>query len=334
MTLNLENSIKAIKGMDDWTSSGPFAARARVDAFGPEAISGTSDEAGVRSSVVPGPGSPESFGRKLAREAKLLGEGLAGLVDAARSSSAGEIAGKAGLSFGIGLGLAYLNRGKGFLPLAAKTTALAATGAFALDVAGRASDVSLAFADTWRSDNNWDRNSRIVRDSLGQFAFDTAVMAGSGVVGARVGHSLFLPSLSRIPTDLTSQMGGNGVRHDYYNKLMPAQYYAEIAANSGGAHGAEKVAKARGQLDSMLKGVMSYSEYTDAKIGGFRARNPAVRFDVTGARNLLLNMSPNARKLDGLTLSLRKLGSRGISERTLPEIRGKFKQAQTLIYED
>lgn len=125
----------------------------------------------------------EGVGVKLRREADLLGTALgAGFVDAAKEAAKNpvETGVKLGGSFAVGLGLGFL-RGRGsFIPQALGT---AFTISFINDLMPRLGSLGNAMSDTWASGANLNEHKATMKETLGQFVFDTALMSAGGIAG-------------------------------------------------------------------------------------------------------------------------------------------------------
>src|SRR5262249_41020942 len=55
---------------------------------------------------------------------------------------------------------------------------------------GRLGKIGEALQDTWHSSSNTDRNKATIEQSLGRFAFDTALMTAGGLTGCLLGRKL------------------------------------------------------------------------------------------------------------------------------------------------
>ncbi len=146
------------------------------------------------------PGETESAGAKLQREAQLLMGGFAGFGEAAQRSISSEhileTTGKLALGIAIGLGIAYLSRGGSIARTGVRIFGAATTISFANDVLLHGNAVKESVTDTWRSDINWERNLSVMKGTVGQFAFDTALMTAAGLAGG----ALQLKLAARIQT--------------------------------------------------------------------------------------------------------------------------------------
>jgi len=277
----------------------------------------------------------ESWLDRARREARLVKEGLCGFADAAVDavvehplSTAAEVA----TGVGVGIGLAYLSRGRGLGLVASRAAGAAAGMAFLKDAATNGGAVLGAMNDAWHSDRNWNEDARIMRTHLGRFAFDTVVMSAAGAAGGKVGHRLFDVKLGDLPRQLVPQMSERGISHDYYNKLMMAEYYTNNAANTEGKFSAEKVAKARERLPGSLKDLISYRDYWRHEVANYRASG-AGQLDEKAAMNVLLWGNSDARELNKLSLSMPKYAGLDLDNpAVLDNLALRFKRARSIIY--
>jgi hypothetical protein len=249
-------------------------------------------------------GADESTSDKLWREARLLKEGATGVVDAARDAlgkDSAETAAKVGLSFAIGAGMAFLGRGHGFGKMAVRTVAAAGTVAFASDIAYNAKAVSGAIRDTWNSEANFGTNAEIMKNSLGQFVFDTALMSGGGILGAKVGQR-FVP---QIPRGLMREMQiePSGFSGDYLNKTRSADSFAFAMKTAQAKGNTERVARYVEPLKGALGDMKTYSQYIGEEIA---SKGATKGVDWSGVRNTLTGRNPQQRaKIDALALELK-----------------------------
>lgn len=151
---------------------------------------------------------------KLAREAQLVAMGLVGGI----KDGAGEFVDDplgSGLrlagSVGLGLTLGYMQRGAGLLRFTGQIAGASIGTAFLLDVAGpgRWDSVGDAFADTWHSKRNMDRNVSVVQRDLGRFAFDSTIMTAAGLAGAKAGERFFVPRATPV-SEILGELGRTG----------------------------------------------------------------------------------------------------------------------------
>ena len=87
----------------------------------------------------------ESWLIKARRKASLLKEGLSGFSDAAHeavSQHKGETAAKVAVSCGVGLGLAYLSRGRSLGPIAARSIGATSSLAFVADIGSNLTQIA------------------------------------------------------------------------------------------------------------------------------------------------------------------------------------------------
>lgn len=142
------------------------------------------------------PDSSDAIYEKIAREAYVIG--VAPITGAIKDGykSITEHPGETGLAvattFGIGLGLGYFSRGAGLGGLIARGAGAAFGVQFAREVASpqRWSIVRDTIADTWHNQQNFDRNVKTMEGTMGRFVFDTTLMLGGGIAGAKLGHGL------------------------------------------------------------------------------------------------------------------------------------------------
>lgn len=131
----------------------------------------------------------QSIGAKLAREAQLLVAGAAGFGKAAQDSvsaeNLGETAAKVVTGVCIGAGIAGLSLGRSLARLGAQAIGATGTVAFAGSALRHGELAAEAMKDSWNADTNaqWNRNVCMMEAAVGRFAFDTALMAASGVAG-------------------------------------------------------------------------------------------------------------------------------------------------------
>lgn len=280
--------------------------------------------------------SEESWVDKARREVQLIGTGLSGFADAARDAFVehpAETAGKVAVGIGIGVGMAYLSRGRGLGLIATKTVGAVSGLAFLKDIAANGSQVAGAISDTWTSDRNWDSNAQTMRNHLGKFAFDTALMSASGVAGSRIGHGIFHVKLSDLPQKLVPQMNNRGISQDYYNKLMMADHYANVASNPLGKYSPEKVSRAQQSLQESLSGMVTYRNYWTNEMAAYRAGG--AQLDTKAAMNVLIDGNRDARALDRISQKLRTFGSKDATNpQVLSGISAHLQQARQIIYGD
>lgn len=280
------------------------------------------------------PGSEESWVDKARREVQLIGTGVSGFADAAKEAFAEhplQTAGNVAVGIGIGVGMAYLSRGRGLGLTATKTIGAVSGLAFLKDIAANGNEVAGAISDTWRSDHNWDRNSQTMREHLGKFAFDTALLSAAGATGSKIGHGIFNVKLSDLPQKLVPQMNEKGISQDYYNKLIMADHYANVATNSVGKYNPEKVARAQQSLQESLSGMVSYRNYWTNEMATYRAGG--AQLDTKAAMNVLLDGNRDGRALNRISQRLRSFGSSDVSNpQVLNSISAHLQQARQIIY--
>lgn len=280
------------------------------------------------------PGSEESWLDKARREVQLIATGANGFTDAAKEAFVEhplETAGNVASGIAIGVGMAYLSRGRGLGLTATKTIAAVSGLAFLKDIAANGSEVAGAMRDTWNSDHDWDKNSQTMRVHLGKFAFDTVLLSAAGATGSKIGHGMFNVKLSDLPQKLVPQMNEKGISQDYYNKLIMADHYANVATNSLGKYSPEKVARAQQSLQESLSGLVTYRNYWTNEMATYRAGG--VPLDTKAAMNVLIDGNRDARTLNRISQQLRGIGAREVSNpQVLNSVSAQLQQARQIIY--
>ena len=280
------------------------------------------------------PGSEESWVDKARREVQLIGTGLSGFADAAKEAFVEhplQTAGNVAAGIGIGIGMAYLSRGRGLGLTATKTIGAVSGLAFLKDIVANGSEIAGAMTDTWKSDRNWDANAQTMRTHLGKFAFDTALLSASGAAGSKIGHGMFNVNLSDLPKKLVPQMNDRGISQDYYNKLIMADHYANVATNSLGKYSPEKVARAQQSLQESLNGMVTYRNYWTNEMAAYRAGGS--QLDTKAAMNVLIDGNRDARALNKISQRLRTFGSSDVTNpQVLSGITAHLQQARQIIY--
>jgi hypothetical protein len=284
------------------------------------------------------PSSNESWTDKALREVHLLGQGAAGIFDAAKQSVSSdhrlETAGEVALSIGTGLGLAYMTRGRSLGYLAGRALATAGTLAFLKDAGEHGALAANAMGDAWRSDKNMQQDAKVMKECLGSFAFDTALMSVGGLAGGKAGRALFKPE---IPPLFFDQMNDKtGIRMDYYNKFYGAESRANMAVNSDGATTQARMADAREKLPGFLRDVRTYSNYWDDQIASFEKYHPEhPKLDAKGIKNFLVNDRPEAMKLDRLGGEMRSYAEKDLNDpQVMSSLFDKFQRGRHIIYGD
>jgi hypothetical protein len=128
------------------------------------------------------PSQSESTCDKVSRELHLVAQGLGGFGDAVRVAATNhktETLIEGGTAVALGIGLAAVRRLPG---VGAPVAAAISTGLFCATIKNFAKtgfETVRAFSDSWTSADHFQQNKQIVRRDLGQFAFDSAVMAGA-----------------------------------------------------------------------------------------------------------------------------------------------------------
>lgn len=130
---------------------------------------------------------------KIWREIRLLGHGVAGIGSAAENALDHplETGGKLAASATMGVGLGFLCRRAGVIGLAGRAIGASMGLAFLSDIGHHSSSMARALSDTWTSGNNWDKNVVLMRDSMGTFTFDTALMSAGAMSGGLLGRRIF-----------------------------------------------------------------------------------------------------------------------------------------------
>lgn len=273
----------------------------------------------------------ESTSDKLIREARLIKEGAAGVVDAARNAvgdESAQTAAKLGLSFAFGAGMAFLGRGHGFGKMAVTAVGAAGTLAFATDVVHNGKAIYGAMSDTWDSGANFDGNAKIMKDSLGQFVFDTALMSTGGMLGARVGQR-FVP---QIPRGLMKemQMEPSGFSGDYLNRTRSADGFAFAMKTAQARGNPEKVARYVEPLKGALSEMKTYSQYIGDEMA---SKGSSGGVDWSGVRNTLMGRNPQQRaKIDALALELKGMAGDDLTNpAVLDRILSNGRQIENII---
>ncbi|MBS2008343.1 MAG: hypothetical protein JST01_14945 [Cyanobacteria bacterium SZAS TMP-1] len=276
----------------------------------------------------------ESWVDKARREASLIGEGLSGFADAARDAFTqhkAETAAKVAVSCGVGLGLAYLSRGRSLGPIAARSIGVASGLAFAVDVGDNAVQIAGAIADTARSDANFDENAQIMRKSLGKFAFDTALMSAAGLGGSAAGHGLFNVRLGDLPAELVPQMNARGISQDYYNKLFMVDRHINVIRNVEGKYTPDKVARSYQELPGSLQKLVTYRQYWNNEFANYKGPQP---LDQTAAMNVLLNGNAQAIRLNKISAELAGFQKSDLTDVNIQErLYTRVQAARGIIYD-
>ncbi|MBX9571993.1 MAG: hypothetical protein K2X77_24080 [Candidatus Obscuribacterales bacterium] len=130
----------------------------------------------------------ESTQHKLLRTSHLLAAGLAsGSVERSVDLLLKNPAEGAGLFLGtlaLGYGLTALSESGGKLAVAARYTNYLLRAGIAIDLTNRGAAAAPAFADNWKSAQNYESNKSIVGHSLGSAITDYSLMAAGGISGA------------------------------------------------------------------------------------------------------------------------------------------------------
>jgi len=276
----------------------------------------------------------DSLGDKLQREAALLGNGLLGIKDAAAESvSRDHIAGTAAtaaLSVAAGLGLAYLSRGRGMSYALSRGAAVVGGSFLAKDLLFNGGDAAAAMADGWKSNANIAQDKEMMRESVGQTTFDTALATAGGVAGSAAGKRLFEP---KIPDAFMSQFNHKtGITEDYYNAFGANEMRMKMLLDDSGLP-PEILAQWRKELPVAIGKTETYRDYWDRQIAQHEQYNAGDNLDRRGIQNALYANYPNAKKLDALVTELRAFGGKDLTDPDVIKALGeKFQQARTIIY--
>lgn len=144
----------------------------------------------------------ECFASKLLREVDIIRAGIGGITDAAQAAIIDRPLGTASsvaLSIGMGFLIARFAPACGLRGFLARTGGAAMGVCFAGDLLINGKEICRALASNWESSLNLNANRLIMRKHLGQFAFDTCLMTAGGMVGVRVGQSVFGRKVGDLP---------------------------------------------------------------------------------------------------------------------------------------
>jgi hypothetical protein len=134
----------------------------------------------------------ESFSSKVMRETQLIGTGLIGVKEGAQQAAedpAGTAA-RAGVALGIGFLASRYGAAESVGAQLLKTGMGAASISLLADVGVKSQRISDALTDNWKNDANWEKNAGTMKQDLGRFTFDTALMTGFGMAGGKLGATL------------------------------------------------------------------------------------------------------------------------------------------------
>jgi hypothetical protein len=276
----------------------------------------------------------DSFGDKVRREGSLLGNGILGVKDAALNGLSREHIGETALtataSAAVGLGLAYLARGRGLGYVASRGIGLVAGLTLAKDCLSMGGDAAGAMANSWRSDNTFEDDKKVMHDKVGHFTFDLGLASAGAFGGAAAGNRLFRPY---IPEPFLSQFNKKtGITEDYYNAFGANEM--RMMMLQGEANLPPKVlAEWRSELPTAIRNTESYSQYWDRQIATHQQYHPTETLDRRGIHNALVRSYPNADKLNTLVSELRAFGDQDLSNPDIIKgVSSKFQQARTIIY--
>jgi hypothetical protein len=184
------------------------------------------------------------------REVELAATGVVGgLKQGWEETKADPLGGGLRLAGSVGLGLAFgaLRAETGMVRLGAEIGASALTASLVADVlTSRKTGMFLkAASDTWKSDQGFDRNKEIAKETLGRFAFDTASMALVGLGTAKLTQRYMMPrnevTVAEMLKNLTEKEGikwHNGrpvpttLANSFENFPVKAKSYIETGKDS------------------------------------------------------------------------------------------------------
>lgn len=279
--------------------------------------------------------SEDSWTDKARREAGLIKEGLKGTKDAVKDSLSAENLGETAVEVtgagAVGLGLAYLGRGRGIGLVAAKAVGIAGGAAFVKETLSHGKEALGAVANTWRSDNNYEHDKDVMRQSIGRFTADTLLMSAGGIAGTNVGHHLFKP---KIPPLFYDQFNYNtGIRMDYYNAFNASEMKVNMLLNPKSSHMPEPLlSKFRAELPSKLSSTLSYTDYWNKEIAAFEA-SKGTKLDAKGIKATLVDNEPGAKKLDVLVADIRTFANKDLNDPvTLNQLIDRYQRGRVIIY--
>lgn len=163
----------------------------------------------------------ESWTTKLWRETEVFGKGtVRGFSKGAQEAKEDfwHTAANAGISFGIGAGLALAPRGPGIFKLGAALVGAEMTLATANEMltSNRPTQAKKIWLDTWKSKDNQESNINAAADTVGRFAFDSSLMLASGALGAGLGSALRPHQLAPSKFIVSNKIDGYPVRSDIF----------------------------------------------------------------------------------------------------------------------
>lgn len=346
------SSWKSESASDQSASDQPFSAAAELRASLPmakaeasagkhsaaEGSSGQGDKGPSQGAELiaftPSDGE-DSWTDKARREAGLIKEGLKGTKDALKESvskeNLGETTAEVTGAAALGLGLAYLGRGRGIGMVAAKAIGIAGGASFVKEAVSHGKEAVGAVADTWRSDNNYEHDKNVMRNSIGRFSADTLLMSAGGMAGTTAGHHLFKP---KIPPLFYDQFNYNtGIRMDYYNAFNASEMKVNMLLNPSGSHMPEPLlSKFRAELPTKLSSTLSYTDYWNKEIAAFEA-SKGTKLDAKGIKATLVESEPGAKKLDELVAEIRTFADKDLDNpATLNQLIDRYQRGRVIIY--
>jgi hypothetical protein len=137
----------------------------------------------------------ESIGQKLLRETELLASVGQGFGEAAkeafRPEHLPETVGKVATSAVLGVVIGRYAVASGFRGALSRSAAVGAGLSFLGDIVGNGAKLSDAVKDTWHSAAHREADLSVARETIGKFAFDTALMTAGGLAVSHAGSLLF-----------------------------------------------------------------------------------------------------------------------------------------------
>jgi hypothetical protein len=133
------------------------------------------------------PGRVDPIGQKLLREVELteqIGQGFAHAArEAFKYENLPETAGKVAVSAALGVVMGRYAVTSGLQGALTRSAMAGSSLAFVGDVVGNGFRLSEILTDTWHSPADRDAHLHVARETLGKFAFDTALMTAGGLAG-------------------------------------------------------------------------------------------------------------------------------------------------------
>lgn len=141
-------------------------------------------------------------------------------------------------SFGAGAGLRIMSKAGGPWASLSKGALIVGGLGFGLDALSRLGTAGGAARDTWNSSDNYDRNKKLVSDSIGSALFDYPLIATSGFIGAKA-------------PEIGAKLGYSGLKSGYSN-LSSALYESPLTETLQAAGKKLELP----ELKNMLSGLM------------------------------------------------------------------------------